>query len=86
VEQPAETVDTGFGSVTIIPPDKKPAAGNGGAFGMDVGLGASQPVVEVAQNTSPLAPQPTMNSEADTGPAEESDADLDARVAGLLQR
>lgn len=79
-----ETVDTGFGAnVTVIPPKEKPAVDTG--FGGVVGLGTAQPVVEVAQGTSPLAPQPT-SAEADTGPADESDADLDARVAGLLQR
>lgn len=82
--QPAsEAIDTGFGAATVIPPKEKPAVDTG--FGV-VGLGTTQPVVEVAQGTSPLAPQSTMNTDADTGPAEESDADLDARVAGLLQR
>jgi hypothetical protein len=54
---PEGQINTGFGNLTT---------------GV-VGLGASQPVVEV-------------NADADTGPAEESDVDLDARVAGLLQR
>lgn len=70
----SEAVDTGFGTasnVTVIPPTDKTAV----ATGFDTaGLGASQPVVNVQSNV------------ADTGPADESDADLDARVAGLLQR
>lgn len=80
-----ETVDTGFGGLSgqIIPPEKKTGVDTG--FGT-VGLGDNQPVVEVAQNTSPLAPNSTTSNVADTGPAEEADADLDARVAGLLSR
>jgi hypothetical protein len=77
-------VDTGFGNVTVMPPKEKPAIDTG--FGV-VGLGTSQPVVEVAPEGLGLAPsQPTTSNVADTGPADESDADLDARVAGLLQR
>lgn len=85
-QQASETVDTGFGNasnVTVIPPKEKPVVDTG--FGV-AGLGTSQPVVEVAQDASTLAPQSTMSAEADTGPADESDADLDALVAGLLQR
>ena len=51
-----------------------------GDTGEVVGLGTSQPVVEV--QTSPG----TVPSEEDTGPAEEADLDLDARVANLLRR
>jgi hypothetical protein len=75
-QQESETVDTGFGmggNVTIIPPAHNTTRSQpqGGEV---VGFGTSQPIVEVSPSI------------ADTGPAEESDADLDARVAGLLQR
>jgi hypothetical protein len=43
-----------------------------------VGLGTNQPVIDAAPSTAP--------SDEDTGPAEDADLDLDARVAGLLQR
>jgi hypothetical protein len=43
----------------------------------DVGLGDSQPIIDVAPSTVP--------SEEDTGPAEEADLDLDARVAGIFK-
>lgn len=66
-------VDTGFGSATIIPPTSRTPVQH------DEGLlGANQPVINVAPENAA--------SIADTGPADESDADLDARVAGLLQR
>ena len=83
VQQENATVDTGFGSATIIPPTKTQSGG--GMFSVE-GLGATQSVVEVVQDTAPLAPRPTTSQDADTGPAEESDADLDARVAALLPR
>lgn len=44
-------------------------------FGGVAGLGTSQPTIDVSAD-----------NDADTGPADESDVDLDARVAGLLQR
>lgn len=50
-----------------------------GAVGEVVGLGTSQPTIEVA------SPGTAPNVE-DTGPAEDADMDLDARVAGLLKR
>lgn len=83
VQHENAAVDTGFASgMTIIPPAEKQSTG----FDM-VGLGASQPMVEVAQNTSPLVPTPTTTAaDTDVGPAEESDADLDARIAALLPR
>lgn len=87
-----EIVDAGFAAasnVTVIPPKEKPTSnGVDTGFGT-VGLGVNQPVVEVDQGTSPLAPGSNVNattSNTDTGPAEESDADLDAKVASLLQR
>jgi hypothetical protein len=43
----------------------------------DIGLGDSQPIIDVAPSTVP--------SEEDTGPAEEADLDLDARVAGIFK-
>ena len=48
-------------------------------FGGVVGLGTSQPAIEVSAGS-------ISDNAADTGPADESDVDLDARVAGLLQR
>lgn len=51
---------------------------------IDTGFGA---VSNAVSNVVGLGTaQPVINVEADTGPAEESDIDLDARVAGLLQR
>ena len=84
LQQANETVDTGFGlSGQVIPPTTKPTARQEEV----VGFGTTQPVVEVApENLGQATTQPTMNTVEDTGPAEESDADLDARVAGLLQR
>jgi hypothetical protein len=38
-----------------------------------------------ATSASPLTPKPALQTVADTGPPEESDADLDARIAGLIQ-
>lgn len=67
----SETVNTGFGQ--IIPPTEKVSTVTQDTSG----LGASQPVVEVEASSG-------ANTDADTGPAEESDNDLDARVAGLL--
>ncbi|MDE2106766.1 MAG: hypothetical protein KGL39_56650 [Patescibacteria group bacterium] len=62
-------------TMTVIPPLQQT---NGNMVGV-LGLGDQQPVVEVAPAT------PTMgNTVEDTGPAEEADADLDARVAALL--
>ena len=77
-------VDLGFGAaprtplhaMTVIPPTQKP----NGVTAAVTGLGDQQPVVDVSPATAP-----TMgNTVEDTGPAEEADADLDARVAALL--
>ncbi len=73
-----ETVDTGLVG-EVIPPKPKPA--DTGVVDTGFGLG-DQTVVEVAPNTADA--NTTTNTVADTGPAEESDSDLDARVANLL--
>lgn len=79
----AGPVDTGFGEV--IPPEGKVS----NVVAMDTGLG-DQSVVEVSPNGSGLAQagvaQSMGDTTQDTGPAEASDGDLDARVAELLQR
>lgn len=79
----AKTADTGFGE--IIEPAKVASQVDTG-FG---GLGETQPVVEVAPDNSGLgaagAAQSMANTAEDTGPAEDADADLDARVAALLK-
>lgn len=82
----AGPVDTGFGVVDVIPPANKPASSL-----VDTGFGlGDQSVVEVLPNGSGLGlagvGHPTTNTEMDTGPAEDADAGLDARVAALLQR
>lgn len=58
-------------------------------FGAVAGLGSRQPVIDAT--VIDVSPQSSGSiaasaAEADTGPAEESDIDLDARVAGLLKR
>lgn len=73
-----ETVDTGLVG-EVIPPTAKPADTGMVDTGFAIG---DQSVVEVAPNKADA--NTTTNTVADTGPAEESDADLDARVANLL--
>lgn len=83
-----ETVDTGLGAAkvqgeqTVIPPDPKPKPADTGMVDTGFGLG-DQTVVEVVPSKADA--NTTTNTVADTGPAEESDADLDARVANLLK-
>jgi hypothetical protein len=77
-----EKVDTGLVG-EIIAPATKPKPVDTGMVDTGFGLGAAQAVVEVAPSTGDAQPT-TTNTVADTGPAEESDADLDARVASLL--
>ena len=59
------------------PKAEKPTGPVDTGFGASAGdgLGTAQPVIDVATT-----------SVEDTGPAEDADLDLDARVAGLLQR
>jgi hypothetical protein len=77
----AGPVDTGFGEV--MPPQGKVSNV------VETGLG-DQSVVEVSPSGSGLAQadvaQSMGDTTQDTGPAEASDGDLDARVAALLQR
>lgn len=82
----AGPVDTGFGTVDVIPPANKPASQV-----VDTGFAlGDQSVVEVSPNGSGLAAAggapSTANTIADTGPAEDADAGLDERVKALLQR
>ena len=79
-----KNVETPKVEAQIIAPQKTASEGGASIFG-GFGLGDNQPVVEVAQTSSGSATA-TANTEADTGPAEEADVDLDARVAGLLKR
>lgn len=65
---------------TVIPPAEEKVSTGFGAVGMMDGLGASQPVVEVAANKVVAS----ANTEEDTGPAEEADDALNARVAALM--
>jgi hypothetical protein len=89
LQSASTTVDTGFGAVggsvvngEVIAPARKPTETVDMGFGM-----INQTMVEVAPNSSgQTGTLPTTNTVEDTGPAEESDEDLDARVAGLLQR
>lgn len=76
-----ETVETGFGlSGQVIPPTKTTAA-----ITQVEGLGAGQDVVDTGLTTAGAGTTGvTTNTVADTGPADESDDDLDARVAGLI--
>ena len=69
----ANTVDTGFGALTGTVTG--PAAGAGT---LDTGFGVEQPVKTVAAAE--------LNTVADTGEPEETDALLDARVAALLPK
>lgn len=86
----AEKVDAGFGGLSgqIIEPTKtttKPTQveGLGSTQStvevVDTGFGASAGETVAAATTAGMA-----NTIADTGPADEADDDLDARVAGLL--
>lgn len=81
-----ETVSTGFDTtMEIIPPAKTAPV-----VISNEGLGASQDTVEAGFGD--LGPalraeaKVHMNTADDTGPAEDADDDLNARVAGLLQR
>jgi hypothetical protein len=86
-QKPAEPekVDTGFGGLSgqVMPPVKVT-----GATSQVEGLGSTQPVVEVDPSTGAADAGATTlaatNTAEDTGPAEEADTDLDARVAALL--
>lgn len=80
--QIVQPLDTGFGAVgapatvtvTAVAAPVAPTA-------IDTGFGSvGQPVQQVAQ------PQVVVNTVADTGPPEDADQDLDARVAALLPK
>lgn len=78
----SETVDTGFGGLSgqVIPPTKTTSQ-----VTQVEGLGAAQTVVDTGLTTAAASEAgATTNTIADTGPADESDDDLDARVAGLI--
>jgi hypothetical protein len=77
-----EKVDTGFGGLSgqVIPPNKTASK-----VTQVEGLGTAQDVVDTGLTTSVSgAAGATTNTIADTGPADESDDDLDARVASLI--
>jgi hypothetical protein len=76
----AEAKSKAAAAAQNVPANEPINTGFGNLSGGVVGLGTNQPVIEVS-GAGQLA-----GNDADTGPADESDVDLDARVAGLLQR
>jgi hypothetical protein len=88
-----DKVDTGFGGLSgqIIPPAKTAGAGAGPGTIQHLGSQTVTDVVDTGLTASAEATTAgaktdgsTANTVADTGPADESDDDLDARVANLL--
>lgn len=88
-----ESVDTGFGGLSgqVIPPDKTAGASAGPGAIQHLGSSTVTDVVDTgfagqAATTAAGATTAgvTANTIADTGPADESDDDLDARVASLI--
>lgn len=76
--QPA-TVNTGFGTTPAVTATVNAAPAKAEASVVDTGFG-----VAAAQAPTPTVTAPAVNTVSDTGPAEDADLDLDARVAALL--
>jgi hypothetical protein len=89
-----EKVDTGFGGLSgqVIPPDKTGGANASPGMIEHLGSHTVTDLVEAGFEQPGAASQgasttaATANTIADTGPADEADDDLDARVAGLLSK
>jgi hypothetical protein len=84
--QTAQPVDTGFGdpaTVTATVNQSQPDTGV-----LDTGFGdiGGSPTTVVVQPQTVQSQQSTMNTVEDTGPADESDDDIDARVAALMPK